>query len=176
MNLIFRLILQLITSRFRPRQAVLDAAVLRMRVWPTDLDINLHLTNSRYLALMDLGRIELLLRLGVMGKVLKRRWLPVVSIATLRFRREINPFERFTLHTRLIGWDEKWFYMEQRFETARGVAAIGIVKGLFRGPAGNVPSQQLIALTGYDGAMEKNEFINALDTFEQQLKTLDRTT
>ncbi len=176
MNLIFRLILQLITSRFRPRQAVLDAAVLRMRVWPTDLDINLHLTNSRYLALMDLGRIELLLRLGVMGRVLKRRWLPVVSIATLRFRREINPFERFTLHTRLIGWDEKWFYMEQRFETARGVAAIGIVKGLFRGPAGNVPSQQLIALTGYDGVMEKNEFINALDTFEQQLKTLDRTT
>lgn len=174
MNLVFRLILLLITSRFRPRQAVLDAAVLSMRVWPTDLDINLHLTNSRYLALMDLGRIELLLRLGLMGKVLKRRWLPVVAIATLRFRREINPFERFTLHTRLIGWDEKWFYMEQRFETARGVAAVGIVKGLFRGPTGNVPSQQLIALTGYDGVIEKSEFINSLDAFEKQFKTLDK--
>lgn len=176
MNLIFRLIRQLITSRFRPRQGVLDPAVLRMRVWPTDLDINLHLTNSRYLALMDLGRIELLLRIGVMGKVLKRRWLPVISIATLRFRREIGPFERFTLHTRLLGWDEKWFYMEQRFETGRGVAAVGIVKGLFRGPKGNVPSQQLVALTGYDGAMVKSEILNGLDVFEQQLKALDNST
>ncbi|TVO68181.1 thioesterase family protein [Sedimenticola selenatireducens] len=170
MNLLFRLIFQLITSRFRPQQSILDAAVLQMRVWPTDLDINRHLTNSRYLALMDLGRIELMLRTGMMGKVLKRRWLPVVSIATLRFRREISPFERFSLHTRLLGWDEKWFYMEQRFETARGVAAVGIVKGLFRGPKGNVPSQELVGLTGYEGVMEKSEFLKALDAFEKELK------
>jgi acyl-CoA thioesterase FadM len=170
MNLLFRLIFQLITSRFRAQQSLLDTAVLRMRVWPTDLDINLHLTNSRYLALMDLGRIELMLRTGMMGKVLKRRWLPVVSIASIRFRREISPFERFTLHTRLLGWDEKWFYMEQRFETTRGVAAVGIVKGLFRGSQGNVPTQELVGLTGYDGDMKKTEFLKTLDAFEQQLK------
>lgn len=175
MNLIFRLILQLITSRFRPQQSVLDTAVLRMRVWPTDMDINLHLTNSRYLALMDLGRVELMLRSGMVGKVLKRRWLPVVSTASLRFRRELGPFERFTLHTRLLGWDEKWFYMEQRFETTRGVAAIGVVKGLFRGPKGNVPSQELVELAGVNGVMEKTEFLRTLDAFERQLKLLDRT-
>ncbi|MDF1530428.1 MAG: thioesterase family protein [Sedimenticola sp.] len=174
MNLLFRLIFQLITSRFRAQQSLLDTAVLRMRVWPTDLDINLHLTNSRYLALMDLGRIELMLRTGMMGKVLKRRWLPVVSIASIRFRREISPFEPFTLHTRLLGWDEKWFYMEQRFETVRGIAAVGIVKGLFRGPKGNVPSQELVGLTGYDGVMEKTEFLKTLDAFEQQLKVTEQ--
>lgn len=175
MNLIFRLIFQLLTSCFRLQQSLLDTAVLRMRVWPTDLDINLHLTNSRYLALMDLGRIELMLRTSMMGKALKRRWLPVVSIANLQFRREIGPLERFTLHTRLLGWDEKWFYMEQRFETARGVAAVGIVKGLFRGPQGNVPSQELVALSGFDGVLEKPSFLQTLDALEQQLKVADRT-
>jgi len=173
MNLIFRLIFQLITSRFRPHQSLMERATLHMRVWPADLDINLHLTNSRYLALMDLGRIELMLRTGMMRKVIKRRWLPVVSIASIRFRREISPFERFKLHTHLLGWDEKWFYMEQRFETTRGVAAIGIVKGLFRGPNGNVPSQALIDLTGYEGVMEKTEFLKTLDAFERQLKVTD---
>lgn len=175
MNLIFRLILQLITSCLRPHQSLMESATLRMRVWPADLDINLHLTNSRYLALMDLGRIELMLRTGMMLKVMKRRWLPVVSIASIRFRREISPFERFTLHTRILGWDEKWFYMEQRFETARGIAAIGIVKGLFRGPNGNVPSQALIDLVEYEDVAEKSEFLKTLDAFEQQLKVTDPT-
>ncbi|PLX61655.1 thioesterase family protein [Sedimenticola selenatireducens] len=175
MNLIFRLILQLITSCLRPHQSLMESATLRMRVWPADLDINLHLTNSRYLALMDLGRIELMLRTGMMLKVMKRRWLPVVSIASIRFRSEISPFERFTLHTRILGWDEKWFYMEQRFETTRGVAAIGIVKGLFRGPNGNVPSRALIDLVEYEDVAEKSEFLKTLDAFEQQLKVTDPT-
>lgn len=176
MNLIFRLLFQLITSRFRPHQSLMERATLRMRVWPADLDINLHLTNSRYLALMDLGRIELMLRTGMMRKVMKRRWLPVVSIASIRFRREISPFQRFTLHTRILGWDEKWFYMEQRFETAQGIAAIGVVKGLFRGRNGNVPSQALIDLTGYKGVMEKTAFLKTLDAFERQLKVTDPAT
>jgi acyl-CoA thioesterase FadM len=175
MNLLFRLILQLFRSRFRPRQGLTEVASLRMRVLPTDLDINLHLTNSRYLALMDLGRIELMLRSGLFKEVLRRRWLPVVSIASIRFRREINPFQRFWLHTRVLGWDEKWFYMEQRFETKRGLAAIGIVKGLFRGPQGNVPTQELVALAGHPGEMEKSAILEALDDFEQQLKTSSQT-
>lgn len=170
MNLLFRLMLQLFRSRFRPRQRLMEVASLRMRVLPTDLDINLHLTNSRYLALMDLGRIELMLRTGLFKEVLRRRWLPVVSIASVRFRRQINPFERFDLHTRVLGWDDKWFYMEQRFETPRGLAAIGIVKGLFRGPRGNVPTMELVALAGYSGTMEKSAFLEMLDDFEQQLK------
>ncbi|WP_428607855.1 thioesterase family protein [Sedimenticola sp.] len=170
MNLIFRLIVQLITSRFRPQQSLMAVASLRMRVLPTDLDINLHLTNSRYLALMDLGRIELMLRTGLMRKALKRRWLPVVAFSNVRFRREINPFQRFTLHTRLLGWDEKWFYMEQRFETKRGVAAVGIVKGLFRGPSGNIPTQQLVALADHDGVMEQPAFLAGLDHFERHLR------
>lgn len=35
---------------------LLDASVVGFRVWPTDLDINLHMTNARYLSVMDAGR------------------------------------------------------------------------------------------------------------------------
>jgi hypothetical protein len=65
--------------------------------------------------------------------------------------------------------------MEQRFETKRGLAAIGIVKGLFRGPQGNVPTQELVALAGHPGEMEKSAILEALDDFEQQLKTSSQT-
>lgn len=173
MNLIFRLLLLLITSRFRPRHDLMDPVPLKLRVLPTDLDINFHLTNSRYLALMDLGRIELMLRTGLLGALIRRRWLPVVSSASLRFRREINPFQRYTLNTRLLGWDEKWFYIEQRFETARGLAAIGIVKGLFRGPKGNVPTDELLMLAGYSGKVPRSDLMDALDNYEKELQKSD---
>ena len=173
MNLIFRLLLLLITSRFRPRYDLMESVPLKLRVLPTDLDINFHLTNSRYLALMDLGRIELMLRTGLFGEVIRRRWLPVVSNASLRFRREINPFQRYTLNSRLLGWDEKWFYIEQRFETARGLAAIGIVKGLFRGPKGNVPTDELLMLAGYSGQAPRSDLMDALDNYEKELQKSD---
>jgi len=170
MNLILRLLILLISSPRRPRQALMSTVFLRLWVLPTDLDINLHLTNSRYLAFMDLGRIELMLRSGLFGKVIRRRWLPVVSTASLRFRREIGVFQRINLSTRLLGWDEKWFYMEQRFETDQGVAAIGIVKGLFRGPKGNVPTRQLLSLAGYSGDMNRTGLVDALDVYEKELQ------
>ncbi|MCW8907024.1 MAG: thioesterase family protein [Sedimenticola sp.] len=170
MNLVFRLLILLISSRMRPRQELMSPAFLGFRVLPTDLDVNLHLTNSRYLAFMDLGRIELMLRSGLFGAVIRRRWLPVVSTASLRFRREIGVFQRINLNTRLLGWDEKWFYMEQRFETGQGLAAIGIVKGLFRGPDGNVPTQQLLSLAGYSGDMNRTGLMDALDAYEKALQ------
>ncbi len=151
MNLFFRLFWLLISARSRNRIELLDDCVLKMRVWPSDLDVNRHLTNARYLSMMDLGRIELMVQTGVFKKVLKRGWLPVVANANLQFKHQINPFQLFHLTTRIIGWDEKWIFLEQRFETDKGVAAVGIIKSLFRGKNGNIPTEKLLALANYQG-------------------------
>lgn len=171
MNLLFRLLCMLFSAPFRKRQEFTETMTVQFRVWPTDLDINFHMTNSKYLSLMDLGRLDLMLGSGMMREVLKQRWGPVLSVASIRFRRQLNPFQKFSLHTRLIGWDEKWFYMEQRFETDRGVAATALTKGLFRGANGNVPTASLLALVGYTGdTVNKTELTRAMDALEQQLK------
>jgi acyl-CoA thioesterase FadM len=101
--------------------------------------------------MMDLGRVEFIIQAGMMKELLKRRWLPVVAVANLKFLKQIDPFQRFTLLTRIVGWDEKWFYMEQRFETDGQLAAIGVVKGLFRGKNGNIPTEELMKLAGHTG-------------------------
>lgn len=152
MNLLIRLFWLLTTARFRKRVDLLDECVLNLRVWPTDLDINMHMTNARYLSIMDLGRTELILQTSLFKKIIKRGWLPVVAHTNLQFRFQLNPFQRYQLKTRLIGWDEKWVYLEQRFETDRGLAAVGLVKGLFRSKNGNIPSTQILQLAGFEGA------------------------
>lgn len=131
MNLILRLLYVLIGSLRRPRLGPLDESVIRLRVLPNDLDTNLHLNNGRYLTLMDLGRVDLLLRLGVVREMRRRRWGGVVASATVRFRRPLNLFQRFDLHSRLVCWDDRWFYMEQRFTRGGETAAVAIVKARF---------------------------------------------
>lgn len=146
MNLLFRFLLVLLGARRRARLQPLGESVVRFRVLPPDLDANLHMNNGRYLSLMDLGRLDLIARMGLLRHLARRRWRPVVGSLAIRFRRSLQPLQAYTLHSRLLCWDAKWFYIEQRFERGGQTVAVAVVKGLFRGPAGNVPPQAVVSL------------------------------
>jgi acyl-CoA thioesterase FadM len=146
--MLLRLWVTLATGPLKPRVGVLDETSLAFRVLPNDIDVNLHLTNNRYLRAMDLGRWDYGMRVRLWGEALRRRWFPVVGSATLRFRKGLGAFERYELRTRVVAWDEKWGFFEQRFVVGETVHAVGRVKALFRGPGGNVPTRELLAAVG----------------------------
>lgn len=145
MNLYWRLLLVLLGRK--PRLgAITDAGRLRLRVWPHDCDLNLHMNNGRYLTFMDLGRLHLLASLGMLRPLIQRRWMPVLGAAEMSFVRPLDPWQRFELVTRLLGWDAKYFYLEQRFEAAGRLCATGTVRGLFMRGRERVPSQAVADL------------------------------
>jgi hypothetical protein len=80
-----------------------------------------------------------------------RKWYPVIASAKISFRRSLNVFETFELTTQVIGWDDKWLYIEHRMERGGKVMAQAFVKGLFLGPDGKVPMAELIGAMGHDG-------------------------
>jgi acyl-CoA thioesterase FadM len=138
----------LVAAVFGARLAPLGESVVRLRVWPNDLDTNLHMNNGRYLTIMDLGRLDLMFRTGLGRVIVTQRWRPMVGTAVIRFRRGLAPFERYDLKTRIVSWDEKWFWLEQRFERNGDVVAVGAIKGLFRDSRGNVPTAEVLSLLG----------------------------
>ena len=135
MNLWLRLFWLLITAPFRPALVLPDqTSVLTFRVLPNDLDPSLHMNNGRYLAIMDLGRIDLLIRSGIGRAVWRNKWTPVANAAIVRFRRELRLFERYRLETRTLAWFENAVIIEQTFVFAGGerdgqIAARAIFKG-----------------------------------------------
>ena len=131
MNLILRVLLVSLGVLYRPRLKPTDISHLRLRVWPHDLDFNLHMTNSRYFAIMDLGRLDLILRAGIWRLMHKHRLAAVLGARVVRYRRELKPFEPFTLQTRLLGWDEAWVYLEQTMHGREGLACIAIQRAGF---------------------------------------------
>jgi acyl-CoA thioesterase FadM len=123
-----------------------EADVLRMRVWPNDIDFNLHLNNARHLSLMDYGRFHLLARGGLLTPILKARWMPVVGDIWMTYRRSLPLWAPFELSSRLTSWDERWFYMEQTFTGEKGLVAVGWVKAALRTKAGAVNPQLLMEM------------------------------
>lgn len=81
--------------------------------WPWDLDPWIELNNGRTLTLYDLGRIPLAVRTGIIGVMRRKRWGIAVAGNSTRYRRRVKMFERFTMVSYTIGWDDKFLYMDQ---------------------------------------------------------------
>lgn len=123
---------------------VLEEDRIRMRVWPNDIDINLHMNNGRYLNVMDYARIHLLARTRLLSHILRARWMPLVGAVWMTYRRSLPLFAGFCIASRLVCWDERWFYIEQTFASGEGLAAVGWVKGILRDAGGNVEPQRAL--------------------------------
>jgi acyl-CoA thioesterase FadM len=158
LNLWSRLLWLVATVRLRGRLgAPFEVSRLPFRVWPHDLDTSLHMNNGRYWTLMDLGRTDLMLRMGLWRAVLRHGWTPVISAGKIRFRRELRFWRTFTLETRILCWAETWLVIEQRLvsKDSRGqdvTNAVALVKaGLYdRKAKGFVPVQTLLGEIGSD--------------------------
>jgi acyl-CoA thioesterase FadM len=124
---------------------LLTTTTVRMRVWPNDLDINRHVNNGRYLALADIGRIDWFLRTGALIVARRHQAFPVIGDAIAKFRRDLRLFQAFELQTRLVGWDQKWAFMEHRFLRAGRVLGIVAIRGVFKGPNGPLEPKQIAA-------------------------------
>jgi acyl-CoA thioesterase FadM len=151
MVVLFRFLFAIFKSRLRRRLGILDECVIAMRVWPNDLDLNMHMNSGRYLSMMDIGRVEILARTRLLRPVLQRGWRPMVGATFIRYRKALLPFERFTVRSRVVCWDEKWLYFEHILERRGEVASHAYVRGLMRGKSGNVKPGELLELAGTPG-------------------------
>ncbi len=115
-NYLLRATLTATSALARPRIGLLDEARLPFMAGISDVDWNGHVNNGRYLTLMDHGRLDYIVRTGLIGAMIKTRCQPVVAEASIRFRREVFPYVPLTLLTRVRAWDDKRLYIVQRME------------------------------------------------------------
>ena len=183
MNLWLRLLWVILTANRRgPLALPADASRISFRVWPHDLDPSIHMNNGRYLTLMDLGRLDMMLRSGLWKAVRNHGWTPIASAVTVRYRRELRPFQKFRLETRLLCWDETLVIMEQTFVIDGGgrdgqIAARAMFKGgLYdRGGKAFVPIARLMQAIGISAQSPKptpdvDAFLHADEQIRQAVR------
>ncbi|KAM8838354.1 protein THEM6-like [Synchiropus picturatus] len=92
--------------------------VLSGRVTPHDIDM-CHMNNARYLRECDFARFSLYVRNGVFKALRALGGSMVVSATTIRYRRALCIGEGYQLRSRILAWDQKAFFLEQRFVSSR---------------------------------------------------------
>jgi acyl-CoA thioesterase FadM len=149
MNLYFRLLLVWLRSRRRGPMDLWDTATTPFRVVPTDLDPLGHMTNGRYLTIMDVGRVELMMRSGIWSKMREQGWYPVVAGQTITYLKSLRPWQVFEVRTRVLGFDDRWGYIEQTFCVGSTVYAQAFVRTRFlKKSGGSVEHDELEQLAG----------------------------
>lgn len=136
MKLIFRLLWLFLSQKFRARCSPLGPCRTNFRVLPNDLDVLLHVNNGVYLTLADLGRTDMLLRSDMLGEIRRKGWYPVAGAASVRYRRSLSLWQKFSIETRVLGWQGRSIFLEQRFESRGKLVALLVVDARFLSRSG----------------------------------------
>ncbi len=151
MNQLLRL-LWVVVLRRATRLAVLDTCRTPFTVVPGDLDVLRHMNNGIYLSLMDLGRVDYMRRTGLWAGLTRKRWYPVITLCSMRYRRSLTLFQRFAIETRFLGHDATTLFVEQRFVRRGELVAVGVVGARFlKASGGTVTPEELLVLGGFTG-------------------------
>ncbi|KAA9006978.1 acyl-CoA thioesterase [Histidinibacterium aquaticum] len=165
-----RLWWQFFSHRKSPAISLTDEHVSSHICWPWDLDIWWELNNGRTLTLYDLGRLPMARRAGMIGVLKKNGWGLTVAGSTTRYRRRVRAFDRITMRSRVAGWDERFFYMEQSMWKTNGDCASHVlIRSAFVGKSGIVDPNEVMAAMGHEGpAMRPAPWIEAWIEAEAQ--------
>lgn len=120
--------------------------------WPWDLDMWLELNNGRSLTLYDLGRIPLSIRIGLARALRRNRWGMTMAGASVRWRRRVRVFDRVEVHSRCLGWDDRFLYIEQSMWKGAEAASVALYRAAVTGPDGIVPPGKVLSAMGQPDA------------------------
>ncbi|WP_299921749.1 acyl-CoA thioesterase [uncultured Pelagimonas sp.] len=137
----------LLLSRKAPKMELLDTHVSHHMCWPWDIDLWMELNNGRTLTLYDLGRLPAGDRAGMYGPMKDNKWGMTVAGSVIRYRRRVRMFEKFEMRTRMLGWDKRFFYMDQSSWKTDGECSSHVVLRMaLTGKTGIVDPQNMMDL------------------------------
>ncbi|NPD18762.1 acyl-CoA thioesterase [Alterinioella nitratireducens] len=150
-----RLAYQLLVTRNAPPIAPTDTHVSHHRCWPWDLDMFLELNNGRTLTIYDLGRVPGARRAGLLRVLREKGWGMTMAGASVRYRSRVRVFEKVEMHSRLVGWDDRFFYLEQSMWRGQTCCNQIVYRAAVTDKGGIVPADRLMEALGHEGPRPK---------------------
>ena len=145
---VFRLFGQLIKYRNAPPLPVTGTHVSHHMCLPWDIDIWMELNNGRTLTLYDLCRVPLAVRTGLIGHMKSNDWGLTVAGVSVRYRRRVRMFDRVEMHARVVGWDDKFFYLDQSIWIGQECAAQALYRSAVTDGNGIVRPDRVMTMAG----------------------------
>lgn len=146
-----RLAKELFVARKQAPLPIMGEHVSHHRCWPWDIDGFMEMNNGRILTILDLGRTGLAQRVGLLKALQENRWGMTMAGASVRYRKRIRPFIKFRVVSRTIGWDDKFFYLDQSIWIGDECATQALYRSAVTDKNGIVRPRRLFDHVGFDG-------------------------
>jgi Thioesterase-like superfamily len=147
-----RLLRLLVLWFFSKKRALLATHELKLVAWPfVDVDVTRMMAHA-YTRAMALGRYQSVFASEFRHVALANAWFPMTIAESTSLLKPIKVFERFTVTSRILCWNEHRFYMEQQFLVRGDLRARSLVEGLVFGPKGKLRPSEVFAKTGFSEA------------------------
>jgi acyl-CoA thioesterase FadM len=138
-------------SGLRKKVPLNEVLTTHFRIWPIDMHLStMSAGNDAYFRFMDLARIDHWSRLGLFQLCLRKRWPILIGGQIIHYRRALHLFSAFSVTTRWIFWDEKWFYVKHEFVQEGRIIAIAYVKGLVRAEGRRLTPDEFLRRAGLE--------------------------
>ncbi|MGZ3650991.1 MAG: thioesterase family protein [Bdellovibrionota bacterium] len=141
------------------------------RVWPTEAEWRV-VENARYGYFLVLERFRFVF-CSVLWKIcLRRGWTAVMGTQIYKVKRPLHRWQKFSVITKPLCWDDKWFYFEQRIESSEKLVCSAVISCIFLAKDRKIPTAEILQLTGVTAPSPP--FSEALKKFimaEQALET-----
>lgn len=143
-----KLLTTLAKANYRPRLKIEDSSVIYQRVGFTDIDIFGELNNARYLNIMEMGRWDYSVRTGFVKLMRERGWGLAVGGVSIRYRRRLPLFQKYTLTSTILCHDGRWIYFLQEAHAKEKICASALIKVCATSRGGLVPATEVSAAMG----------------------------
>jgi acyl-CoA thioesterase FadM len=120
-----------------------NSTFITSRVWLSDIDVYPELNNGRHLTIMDIGRYNHGVKMGLFKVLRENKWGLMVAGNFTRYRRRIKFLQKFTLETRIVGYDERWFYFYQETKRNGNIHSSALIRTAVTSKNGLVPSKSV---------------------------------
>ena len=148
---LLRLVKETVLARKARPLAPFEAHVSHHICWPWDIDPWMELNNGRTLTLFDLGRIPFAVRTGMAQAVRAQGWGITAAGNSVRYRRRVRAFQRVTMVTRALGWDHRFFYIEQSMWRGGECCNHMLLRSAVTSAEGIVAPDRVAKAMGHDG-------------------------
>ncbi len=146
-----KLLLTLRRARKSAPLQVDDTSVIEYRAGLGDIDVFGELNNARQLVYFELGRWDFSQRVGFIPIMRRNRWGLVVGGASVRYRRRVPFMHKFTVTTRMLCHDQRWFYFLQEIHRNGEICTSSLMKAGVIAKTGLVAATEVVAAMGQAG-------------------------
>ena len=120
-----------LSKKHSGKQGFFDTVSRSFRVGLRHIDLNFHINNAKYLIFMEKGRWDHTIQTNTFKLLLKNKLNFIVAGVEVGYIREIKLFKKFQVETTYLGWDEKYFYLEQKCVADGKLYNYSLVKAVF---------------------------------------------